>query len=155
MPARVVEMSAPCGPIQRSEASSAIEWGDMGDPTLWDRLVIYGSSFIAWATGEAGRAVVAGAAGGLHRWFMSETRRLVDGLVAVVSGAMSAQFFGPLVLALLNFAGLRMPSGTETDMTAGFIAGLLGMSLAKLIVAVVEAQARRLLGNPGDGRDDR
>ena len=139
---------ARCGPSSRTRGAVATIRGDMGDPTLWDRLVIYGSSVIAWASGEAGRAIVAGAAGGLHRWLMSETRRLLDGVVAVVSGAIAAQFFGPVVIALLNVAGLRLQSGPDLDMTAGFIAGLLGMSLSKLIVAIVEAQARRLLGSP-------
>lgn len=122
----------------------------MNDPTIWDKALIYGSSVVAWLSGEAGRAAAAGAIGGLHRWLMSEKRRLIDGLFAAVSGAVCAQYLGPVVLAMLKLAGLRLGDGQDVDMTAGFIAGLMGMSLAKFLVAIVENKAIKLSGGDND-----
>lgn len=120
--------------------------GGVADPTFWDKVVIYGSSLAAWLSGEAGRAAAAGALGGLHRWFMSERRRLRDGLIAVTSGAICAMYLGPVVVALLDSAGLSLAPGPDVDRAAGYLAGLLGMSLAKILVGVVEAQVARLAG---------
>ncbi|SEP27621.1 hypothetical protein SAMN04490248_1691 [Salinihabitans flavidus] len=122
---------------------------DMKDPTLWDRALVAASGIVTWLTGEAGRALIAGAAGGLYRWLMQERRRLRDGVVAVLSGAVAAQYLGPVVLALLRMAGLKLTEGPELYLTSGFLAGLAGMSLAKLMVALMEAQAARLRGERG------
>lgn len=118
----------------------------MTDPTIFDKLLIGVSGTVTWLATEAGRAVIAGAAGGLYRWMMSERRRLRDGVVAVMSGALSASYLGPVVLALLRKAGLTLTDGPDLYLTAGFLSGLAGMSLAKLAVAIMEAQARRLRG---------
>ncbi|MBY6119540.1 hypothetical protein KUV64_27335, partial [Mameliella alba] len=100
---------------------------------------------LTWLAGETGRAVIAGAAGGLYRWLMQERRRLRDGIVAVAAGALAAQFLGPVVLAGLRLVGLKL-QGTEAELapTAGFLAGLAGMSIAKMLVALMETQAARL-----------
>lgn len=116
------------------------------EPTLWDKALIALGVTATYLSGEAGRALVAGAAGGLYRWMMSERRRLRDGVVAAVSGAISASYLGPVVLAILRAAGLKISEGPDLYLTAGFLSGLAGMSIAKLVVAMIEAQARRMRG---------
>ena len=114
---------------------------------LMDQIRAATAAGATWLAGEAGRAAIAGAAGGLYRWLMQERRRIRDGLVAVVSGAISAQYLGPVVLAVLRLAGLRLGGeGGDLSLTAGFLAGLAGMSIAKLVVATVEAQAQKMRG---------
>lgn len=120
----------------------------MPDQPLLDQFRILASAVLTWLGGEAGRAVIAGAAGGLYRWLMQEKRRLRDGAVAVAAGALSAQYLGPVVMAGLRLAGLNL-KGTEAELapTAGFLAGLAGMSIAKMVVALMEAQAARMRGD--------
>ncbi|WP_208348681.1 hypothetical protein [Pseudaestuariivita rosea] len=118
----------------------------LNDPTLWDRLVQGGLAVLTWLTGETGRAVSAGAFGGLYRWFMAERRKLRDGVISVISGAIAASYLGPIVLALLASAGLKLDTGPDLYMTSGFLAGLVGMSVARMVVSLVEAQAKRIGG---------
>lgn len=116
------------------------------DPSALDRLLIAVGVTLTWLGGEAGKAFIAGAAGGLYRWLMAERRRLRDGVVAVVSGAISASYLGPVVLAILRLSGLKIADGPDLYLTSGFLAGLAGMSIAKLVVALIEAQARKIRG---------
>ncbi len=118
------------------------------DPSVFDRLLFAVGVAITWLSGEAGKALIAGAAGGFYRWLMAERRRLRDGVVAVVSGAISASYLGPVALAILRLSGLKIDDGPDIYLTSGFLAGLAGMSIAKLVVALIEAQARKLRGNP-------
>ena len=113
---------------------------------LLDSLWIVTSAVLVWIGGEAGKVVVAGAAGGLLRWLMQERRRVRDGIVSVTGGVIASVYLGPVVAAILAAA-----VGPVADATAaGFIAGLAGMSLAKIIVAIVESQANRLLHKGAD-----
>lgn len=116
------------------------------DPTIWERAYVVAVGATTWLAGEAGRAMVAGAAGGLFRWLMQERRRLRDGLVAVGAGVIAANYLAPVVLAILSLAGLDLAKVDGIDATGGFLAGLAGMSLAKLSLAIMEAQANRLRG---------
>lgn len=118
----------------------------MQDPNFWDRALVAASGVVTWLTGEAGRAMIAGAAGGLYRWMMQEKRKLGEGVLAVLGGALASQYLGPVVLAVLRLAGLKLADSPELYLTSGFLAGLAGMSIAKLVVAMIEAQVAKLRG---------
>lgn len=115
------------------------------DPGLWETFVLYVTMIAAWVAGEAGRAGVAGAAGGLVRWLMSETRRVRGGIISVTTGAVMAHYLTPLMLAILE-KWLGEIKGNAWY-SAAFAAGLVGMSLAKLLVAYMERKGRNLEGD--------
>ena len=113
-------------------------------PSWLDQLILYIGLFAAWVSGEAGRAVLAGAAGGLIRWLMSETRRLRDGAVSIVAGVLFAKYGTPIVLALLELWLGNLGRGTDVRDAAAFAAGIIGMSLSKIILGIADAQAARI-----------
>lgn len=114
-------------------------------PGFLDMALFYAGLIVAWLAGEAGRAALAGAAGGLVRWLTSERYRLRDGVVSVVAGALMARYASPVMLALLE-KWLGEMSGDVAG-AAGFAAGLAGMSLAKLIMGMIDANSRRFSGD--------
>lgn len=104
-----------------------------------------------WVAGETGRAMVAGAAGGLLRWLGQESRRLWDGAVAVATGSLAALYMAPVVTGVLAAVGLDLGAGEAADRAAGFLAGLAGMSIAKVVIALIETWATRQTKGGGDG----
>ncbi|RDW14441.1 hypothetical protein [Paracoccus thiocyanatus] len=114
------------------------------EPGLLQQTLFFMAMIGAWIAGEAGRAALAGAAGGLVRWLMSERRRIRDGVVSVIAGALMARYASPVMLALLE-RWLGEMSG-DVGGAAGFAAGLAGMSLAKLTLAILDANYRRITG---------
>lgn len=116
------------------------------EPGLLQQVLFFAAMIGAWIAGEAGRAVLAGAAGGLVRWLMSERQRIRDGIVSVVAGALMARYASPVMLAIME-RWLGEMSGDVAG-AAGFASGLAGMSLAKLMLGFVDAHARKLGGHP-------
>lgn len=121
----------------------------MNEPNWIDQFLVNAALIGAWITGEAGRASLAGAAGGLVRWLMSERKRLRDGVVSILAGALMARYATPLMIAIIE-RHLGPLSG-DVEGTAGFAAGIVGMSIAKLVMGVIEARAKRL--SDGDQPD--
>lgn len=120
----------------------------MNDPTLFDQLKLYLALVITWLGGEIGRLAVAGAAGGLVRALMSERRRFRDGVLAVIAGALMARYATPVTLAMLE-SYLGALKGDVVG-AAGFATGIMGMSLAKFTLGILEAQTKRINGGHGD-----
>ena len=116
------------------------------EPTLLDHLVYYGTLIAAWIAGEGGRAIVAGAAGGFVRWILTERRRVLDGGIAVVTGAIFAKYTtGPMLVVLQRWLG---DLGPDAATSAAFAAGLCGMGVAKVGTAGLETWLRRRGGQP-------
>lgn len=113
-------------------------------PGFTENLVLWGSIIIAWLTGEAGRIFVAGGAGGMTRWLLSEKRTVRNGVIQVTSGALAAHYLWPWMHALMTMIFGAMGDTADAKVTAGYVAGLVGISAAKIIIAVVEARARKL-----------
>lgn len=116
------------------------------EPGLLQQVLFFMAMIGAWIAGEAGRAALAGAAGGLVRWLTSERRRIRDGIVSVIAGALMARYASPVMLAILE-RWIGEMSGDVAG-AAGFASGLAGMSLTKLILGAIDANARRLGGRP-------
>lgn len=118
------------------------------DPGLIDQIKFYMALALTWLGGEVGRVALAGAAGGFVRGLMSERFRLRDGLIAVASGMLMARYATPMMLAMIeSWLG---PLKGDVAGAAGFAAGLAGMSLTKLVIALIEGHAKRLNGGGGD-----
>lgn len=101
------------------------------------------TAVMTWVAGETGRAMLAGAAGGLVRWVGQERRRLRDGALAVASGSLAALYLAPLVVGVLRVLHIELGEGADADRAAGFLAGLAGMSIAKVVIAAVETWVER------------
>lgn len=111
---------------------------------FWESFLLGLAVIGAWLSAEAGKASVAGAAGGFVRWLMSEKRRVRDLMISVITGALMAHFGTPLMLALLEKAMGELKG--DAGYTAAFCSGLAGMSLAKLVIAYIERHGRKLGG---------
>lgn len=110
-------------------------------------LIWWGSQLAAaWLVGESGRILVAGGAGGMLRWMNTEGRRLRDGIIAAIGGAITAYFFWPLTLAGLQWLTKQPLEGADAQAMAGCLTGVLGMSAVKIAVAGFEAWALRQIG---------
>lgn len=109
---------------------------------LWGFIKLAVMLSITWLAGTAGQIALAGAAGGVVRWWMSERKGLIRLFGSVFTGALFAQYFAPVALVLLNnYVG---PLGDGAFASAAFAAGLGGMSFAKIIIAAIEGGARKL-----------
>jgi len=106
------------------------------------------ASVSIWLTGETGRVIAAGGAGGILRWVQGEKRRLRDGVLAAGTGALCAMYLWPAVFSVMGWAfGALEPSTANVGMAA-FLAGASGMSLVKVLTAAIETAAKR--GGGGD-----
>lgn len=119
-------------------------------PGFIENAVLWGSIVVAWATGEGGRVFVAGGAGGLTRWLISETRSIRNGSIQVTSGAIAAHYLWPWAHAVIAMIFGNMGESVDAKITSAYVSGLVGISAAKIIIAVVEARAKKL-GNPDNG----
>lgn len=108
---------------------------------------------LTWITGEAGRVWIAGAAGGLLRWFHQEVRRIRDGVIAVISGVMAAQYLPPIVVPLLQLVNINVALDQSTAASIYFVSGLVGMSVTKLLLAVFEVYIPKLFRREGTGNE--
>lgn len=106
-------------------------------PGLVESLLLYAGIAAAWVCGESGRVLIASGAGGLARWIGSERKRIRDGVVAVIGGAISGTYLWPMVLW-----ALRMEHTPDSIAMAAFVAGTIGMSLTKVAGALVETKIR-------------
>lgn len=117
-------------------------------PEFWQIVKVYSGLVLTWFMGASGQVALAGAAGGLVRWWLSERRKILAGAGSVITGAIFAQYFAPITLTILEkWVG---PLGEGSFATAAFAAGLGGMSIAKIILAAIEGMSHRIGGNPND-----
>jgi len=105
---------------------------------LWDALIVFSGAAALWIGGEVGRVIVAGGAGALVRWWASEKRTLGAGVVQTITGAVVAKFLWPLVFAITQFVLPSLEREPDTIAACAFVAGMMGISAAKIIVAIVE-----------------
>ena len=98
-----------------------------------------------------------GAVGGLYRWIVLRPK-LGDGLIAVGSGVIAAPIFGPIIASIVIAAGGVAPFVGPVAITmeqalpvGGFLAGLLGISVAGFVIDFVRAIGRVLLARAKNG----
>lgn len=121
----------------------------MHEPSWVDQALVNLALIGAWIAGEGGRAAIAGAAGGLVRWLISARRTIRDGAASIFVGLLMASYATPLMMALLE----RWLGEIKGDVqgAAGFAAGIVGMSITKLAMAMLDAHTRRINGGgPSD-----
>jgi hypothetical protein len=100
--------------------------------------------------GEGGRIAIAGGAGGLARWLNAERRRVRDGVIAAAGGLVAGTYLWPLVLAVIGVPFGGLDETPNNIAMAAFVAGALGMSIVKVITAMVEARIKSAAGERDD-----
>lgn len=103
-----------------------------------DAIMVLGGLAATWLAGDAGRVAVASGMGGMMRWLSSERRRIRDGVIAIVGGGVTGTYFWPAVLVVMG-----LEKSPDNIAMAAFVAGTLGVSLVKIVIAVVETRARK------------
>ena len=116
-----------------------------GSSGLWDILLLSSGVALTWIAGESGRVLVASGMGGMMRWLTSETRKIRDGVLAVIGGCVTGTYLWPAVLAVMG-----LQKEPDNIALAAFIAGTIGISFVKIVTAVVEARTKTWAG----GNDD-
>jgi len=99
----------------------------------------------------------AGAAGGLYRWIVLRPK-LSDGLISVASGMIAATILGPILSPIIVTAIHAVPFLGPVAITeaqalpaGGFLAGLLGISVAGFAIDFARAIGRVLLNRAKNG----
>lgn len=108
-----------------------------------DAIIVFGGAAALWVSGEAGRTMIAGGAGAVVRWWASEKRTLRNGVIQTISGAVVAMYMWPLVFAILHYFIPSLDKDAETIAASAFIAGMMGISVAKIGLAIVENFGRQ------------
>lgn len=120
----------------------------MNEMSVWDHLFTFLGAAFAWLAGESGRVLIASGLGGLVRWIGDEKRRIRTGMLSWIGGAITGFYMWPLALKLPGIVGAgEFERNPENVAMAGFIAGAIGVSAVKIIVAVVESRARKFQGS--------
>jgi hypothetical protein len=108
------------------------------EPTVFHTILLWAGLAFSWLGGETGRVLVASGMGGMIRWLSTEQRRMRDGIISVTGGAIVGTYLWPVVLWVL-----RLDENPNNIAMAAFVAGTLGMSLTKIITAMVEAKIKK------------
>lgn len=116
-------------------------------PGFTENVLLWGSIILAWATGEAGRILIAGGLGGVTRWMMSDRKSIISGIIQVTSGAMTAHYLWPWTHAAVLMVFGQIGDPADSKVTAAYVSGILGISAAKIILAIIEARAKKLEGS--------
>lgn len=96
--------------------------------------------------GIKGSVVIAGAAGGLVRWFAVKAHP-VDGIIAIVVGAIMAAYAAPLALPIVDaILGHVIVEEEARAGFSGFIMGLGGVS----VVGYILERIRSMRNGDGD-----
>jgi len=96
---------------------------------------------VAWLFSDAGRAAIAGAAGGVVRWVtLRDNWR--EGLTGLVVGSLCAIYLGPLASPIIEPVIGRIAPGEAGAGFASFIIGLGGISISGFILDII--RMRRL-----------
>jgi hypothetical protein len=101
------------------------------------------SDLLTTVLGEKGQVALAGAAGGLVRWLTLRSRPL-DGFIAVVVGALSATYLGPLAEPAIDaLLGNIIVEETSRGAFSGFILGLGGITVTGFVMDFWKSRNRK------------
>lgn len=108
-------------------------------------------SFIQWIFTDAGRAVVAGAAGGLVRWLTLQERPR-DGIASIIVGALCALYLGPLAVPIFEpVVGKIVTRPDQAVGFASFLIGMGGLSVSAIVIQVWRLRRANLAKDESDG----
>ena len=98
---------------------------------------------------DLSKLALAGALGGLVRWITLRDRWR-EGAGAVVVGAISAMYLGPLVAPLLSPVIGNLAPGSDTSGLAAFVVGLGGVGVTGIVIDLIRARRRDIRKGDGD-----
>lgn len=125
-------------------------------PGIFDYLLLWGGIILSWLAGETGRVIVASGFGGLIRWLSTERRRIEDGIVAVIGGAVCGTYLWPIVLYIPTIPPISsqpIPETPDNIAMAAFVMGTMGISFVKIGAAVVRTWVDRSKPQPPEDSD--
>ena len=98
---------------------------------------------IAWVFSDAGRAAIAGAAGGIVRW-VTLRDRWSEGLTGLAVGSLCAIYLGPLAEPILKpVIGAIAPDGDVAGFSS-FVIGLGGISISGFILDIIRLRRSKI-----------
>lgn len=113
--------------------------------------------FFKGVDGSTLALAAAGAAGGFYRWIVLRPK-LSDGLIAVAAGTIAASIFGPIlssiiitVIPAVPFLGTVVVTEAQALPAGGFLAGLLGISVAGFLVDLARVLGKLMLSRAKNG----
>lgn len=121
-------------------------------PGVIEYLLLALGTLGAWLTGETGRVMLAGGAGGMARWLFEPRLRLVDGLVFVISGLIGAAYVAPAALYFAAHYWPMIAGMPSAHTTTGFLIGAFGVGLGKIVVAVIAARGKAIVKEQTDDK---
>jgi len=110
-------------------------------------------TFLHWLASDPGKAVVAGALGGVVRWLTLQERPR-DGMASMIVGAICALYLGPLAVPIIEPMVGKIATNPEQTIGFGsFVIGIGGMSASGFLIAIWRgrrAAAAKLLEGEAD-----
>lgn len=106
---------------------------------------------VAWLFSDAGRAAIAGAAGGVVRWVtLRDNWR--EGLTGLAVGSLCAIYLGPLAEPILKpVIGAIAPDGDVAGFSS-FVIGLGGISISGFILDIIRLHRSKIeIGRNDEG----
>lgn len=104
---------------------------------------------VAWLGTDIGKAVLAGALGGLVRW-LTLREHWREGVAALIVGAVCAVYLGPLVEPILAPVFGAITPDKRADEFSSFVVGLGGVGLVGMMIETTRAFRR----HRGEGNAD-
>ena len=99
----------------------------------------------------ATKLAIAGALGGVVRWFTVRDKMWPDGLINVMVGAICAVYLSPIVIPMLEPVIGKIT--TDIDQVAGFsgfVIGIGGLSVSGFVMDFWRKRRESLTGNDND-----
>ncbi len=91
---------------------------------------------------------IAGAAGGVVRWFTTREKMWPDGLINVVVGAICAVYLTPIVVPVIEpVVGKIVASPDQISGLSGVVIGIGGLSVSGFIMDLWRTRTARLTAN--------
>jgi fluoride ion exporter CrcB/FEX len=97
---------------------------------------------LSWLWTEPGRAVLAGAMGGIVRW-VTLRQNWRDGLVSLLVGAICANYLGPLAVPILTPLVDKLSPGKDAVGLISFAVGIGGISISGMLIDLFRARRRQ------------
>lgn len=102
----------------------------------------------AWLGSDAGKAAIAGAAGGIVRW-LTLREKPSEAATSLLVGSICAIYAGPLVAPIIEPVIGQISPGGDADGFASFLVGIGGISIASFLIDIFQNRLPR-----AGGKDD-
>jgi len=103
------------------------------------------NTLIEWLLSDAGKAALAGAAGGIVRWLTLRGKFWPDGVINLAVGCLCAVYIGPLAEPLLEPIVGKIAIDGSADGLGSFLIGLGGISISGFVLDVINMRRSQVV----------